>query len=145
MSTKEMQDKLVANMERWQQVEKNAIKVTTDIANKSKNPIIKHIMEVIKRDSEMHAKTQKMIIDTLKGTYTMTPDELADVWTEIEKHIETEKQTIALAQEAKTFLKGRKMTVQEYLVEYLLVDEEKHNALLDQLATIKKGMYPYGS
>lgn len=145
MSTKEMQDKLIANMERWQQVEANAIKTTTDIAAKVKNPIIKHIMEVIKRDSEMHAKTQKMIVDTLTGTYTMTPDELAAVWTEIEKHIETERQTIELAKEAKGYLKGRKMTVQEYLVEYLLVDEEKHNALLDQLATIKKGMYPYGS
>ncbi|MCB2230107.1 hypothetical protein KQH82_05270 [bacterium] len=145
MSTKEMQAKLIANMERWQQVEANAIKTTADIAAKVKNPIIKHVMEIIKRDSEMHALTQKMIVDTLKGTYTMTPDELADVWTEIEKHIETERQTIELAKEAKSYLKGAKMTVQEYLVEYLLADEEKHNALLDQLATIKKGMYPYGS
>ena len=145
MSTKEMQDKLIANMERWQQVEANAIKTTADIAAKVKNPIIKHIMEVIKRDSEMHARTQKMIVETLQGTYTMTPDELAAVWGDIEKHIETERQTIELAKEAKGYLKGRKMTVQEYLVEYLLTDEEKHNALLDQLAIIKKGMYPYGS
>ncbi|MBD3401968.1 hypothetical protein GF420_03660 [candidate division GN15 bacterium] len=145
MSTKELQEKLVANMERWQKVEDTAVKTTEDIANKTNNPVVKHVMKIIKRDSEMHKLTQQLIIDTLQGTYTMTPDELADVWGSIEKHIETELQTIELAKEAKAYLKDKKMTVQEYLVEYLLVDEEKHNALLEQLATIKKGMYPYGS
>ena len=36
------------------------------------------------------------------------------------------------------------MVVQEYLLEYLLIDEKKHNKILDTLGTIKKGMYPYG-
>ena len=41
-------------------------------------------------------------------------------------------------------LKGKKMVVQEYLLRYLLEDENKHNHMLDLLAIIKKGMYPYG-
>jgi hypothetical protein len=36
------------------------------------------------------------------------------------------------------------MVVQEYLLHYLMEDEEKHNSILKQLETIKKGMYPYG-
>jgi len=36
------------------------------------------------------------------------------------------------------------MVVQEYLIDYLLADEEKHNQVLENLSTIKKGMYPYG-
>jgi len=36
------------------------------------------------------------------------------------------------------------MVVQEYLLQYLLTDENKHNKILDDLETIKKGMYPYG-
>ena len=35
------------------------------------------------------------------------------------------------------------MLVQEYLLNYLLVDEKKHDSLLAQLEAVKKGMYPY--
>ena len=35
------------------------------------------------------------------------------------------------------------MLVQEYLINYLLMDEEKHNKVLEHLDSIKKGMYPY--
>ena len=59
-------------------------------------------------------------------------------------HIELEKKTVELANEAKAELKGKGMVVQEYLIDYLLTDEEKHNQVLENLSTIKKGMYPYG-
>ncbi len=29
-------------------------------------------------------------------------------------------------------------------LDYLLIDEEKHNKIMETLETIKKGMYPYG-
>ncbi|MBW1873760.1 MAG: hypothetical protein JRJ19_16985, partial [Deltaproteobacteria bacterium] len=61
-----------------------------------------------------------------------------------EKHIELEKKTVQFANEALAALKGKKMVVQEYLLDYLLIDEEKHNKVLKSLETIKKGMYPYG-
>jgi len=41
-------------------------------------------------------------------------------------------------------IKGRKMVVQAYLLKHLLQDERKHDAILEMLSTIKKGMYPYG-
>jgi hypothetical protein len=61
----------------------------------------------------------------------------------IEKHIQLEKKTIELAQEALDALKGKKMLVQEYLLNYLMEDEAKHNKILDNLEKIKGGMYPY--
>ena len=36
------------------------------------------------------------------------------------------------------------MVVQEYLLDYLRMDEQKHDKILETLGTIKKGMYPYG-
>lgn len=36
------------------------------------------------------------------------------------------------------------MVVQEYLLDYLLIDEEKHNKVLETQGIIKKGIYPYG-
>ena len=51
---------------------------------------------------------------------------------------------VGQVEEALGALKGRKMLVQEYLLEYLREDERKHDALLEALQKIKQGMYPYG-
>ena len=62
----------------------------------------------------------------------------------IENHIEIERKTVDFATESLEALKGTKMVVIQYLLEYLLTDENKHNELLDNLEGIKKAMYPYG-
>ena len=145
MSTKESQEKLVDNMKRWQKVENASVASTAQIIEKTENPLVRLVMEIIQRDSQMHYRVQDLIADSLSAkALSLTPDELADVWGMIEKHIEIEKKTVELAEEALAALKGKKMVVQEYLLQYLLEDENKHNHILESLATIKKGMYPYG-
>lgn len=145
MSTKETQEKIVSKMRQWQKIEDNAVASTGRVIEKTENPIIRLVMEIIQRDSQMHYRVQEMIADSLTTkSLTLTPEELADVWELVERHIEIEKLTVELAQEALSGLRGKKMAVQEYLLEYLLEDENKHNHLLESMATIKKGMYPYG-
>jgi len=145
MSTKESQEQLVAHMRRWQKIEDAAVASTGKVIEETENPIIRLVMEIIQRDSQMHHRVQELIADSLTTkSIAMTPEELAHVWESIEKHIEIEKLTVELAEAALSTLRGKKMLVQEYLLEYLLEDERKHNHLLDSLATIQKGMYPYG-
>ena len=145
MSTKEVQDKIVDNMKRWQKIENASVFSTGAVMEKTENPIVRMVMEIIQRDSQMHYRIQEMIADSLTSkTMTLSPDELGEVWDLIEKHIALEKKTVELANEALGALKGKKMVVQEYLLDYLLIDEEKHNKVLETLETIKKGMYPYG-
>ena len=145
MSTKEIQGKIVDNMKRWQKIENASVASTGKVIEKTENAVVRMVMEIIQRDSQMHYRIQELIADSLESkTVTLTPDELAAVWDLIEKHIELEKKTVELANEALSALKGRKMVVQEYLLDYLLIDEEKHNKVLESLETIKKGMYPYG-
>ena len=145
MSTKEIQNQIVGNMRRWQKVENASVASTGKVMEKTENPIVRMVMEIIQRDSQMHYRVQELIADSLESkTVKLTPDELADVWDMIEDHIRLEKQTVELAHEALEALQGKKMVVQEYLLRYLLEDEEKHNSLLEKLSTIKKGMYPYG-
>ena len=145
MSTKELQEKVTDVMNRWQVIEDASVKSTSKVIEQTKNPVIKMVMEIIKRDSQMHHQIQQMIIDTLeKEAVAINPDELSDVWDLIEKHINLEKKTIELATEAKKALKGTQMVVQEYLLDYLTIDEEKHEKILASLSTIKRGMYPYG-
>lgn len=145
MSQKELQEKLVGNMERWQKVENAAVVSTGEIIAKTENPVIRLVMEIIQRDSQMHYRLQELIIDSLeRKAVTLTPDELGDVWEAIEKHIQIEEKTIALAEEAIDALKGSEMAVQQYVLGYLLEDERKHTNMLKALDTIKRGMYPYG-
>jgi len=145
MSTKEIQKKIVDNMKRWQKIENASVASTGNVIERTDNSIIRLIMEIIQRDSQMHYRVQEMIAYSLEsGTLSISPDELGEVWDLIEKHIKLEEKTIELATEAKEALKGKKMVVQEYLIDYLLIDEQKHDKILETLETIKKGMYPYG-
>ena len=145
MTTREIQEAIASNMERWMKVEDASVASTGQIIEKTRNPVVRLIMEIIQRDSLMHHRVQEFIKDSLeKGTISISPDELADVWDMVENHIQIEERTIAAAAAALEAIKDKKMVVQEYLLHYLLTDEKKHVELLKSLSTIKKGMYPYG-
>lgn len=147
MSTKEIQEAILDNMRRWQKIEDASVASTGRVIEKTTNPVVRLVMEIIQRDSAMHHRIQGMIADTLSvpgKAVTLSPEDLADVWELIEQHIQLEKKTVELAKEALAALRGKKMLVQEYLLNYLLTDEEKHNSVLEKLEIIKRGMYPYG-
>jgi hypothetical protein len=145
MSTKELQEKIVAIMKRWQDIENTSVKSTADIIAKTSNPLLRLIMEIIQHDSQRHYHIQQFITDTLEHkAVSITPDEMASVWGMIEEHINIEKRTLDLAEMALQALKGKKMVAQEYLLSYLKKDEDKHNKMLEELNIIKNGMYPYG-
>jgi hypothetical protein len=145
MSTKEIQQKVIAAMGKWQKVEDASVASTGRVIAKTGNPIVRLVMEIIQADSQMHHRVQQMIADSMGArTVSLSPDELAEVWDMIENHIKIEKQSVELAQQTLETIKGRKMVVAEYLLNYLLHDEKKHDDLLEALEGIKKGMYPYG-
>jgi len=146
MSTKETNEQLVAEMKRWQKIENAAVSSAGAVIEKTDNPIIRLVMEIIQRDSNMHHRVQGMIAETMeKQPLTVTPEDCAAVWDLVEKHIEIEKSTIKLAKSSLEVIGGQKsLSVQRYLLEYLLRDEEKHDALLANLEGIKKSLYPYG-
>ncbi len=144
-SKKEIQQELVSNMRSWQKIEDASIASTGRVIEKTENPIVRLVMEIIQRDSQMHHRVQGWIADTLEGkAVSLTPEEVGDVWDMIEDHIKLERKTLKLAEESLESIEGSKgMLVQAYLLGYLLEDERKHNLLLDQLVDIQKGMYPY--
>lgn len=145
MTTKELQENLVENMRQWQRVEDASVASTGRAIEKTGNPLIRIVMEIIQRDSLMHYRVQQLVADSIdRQTIALSPDELGEVWDIIENHIKIERKTIELAGKALELLKGKKMVVQEYLLNYLLNDERKHDTLLSELESIKKGMYPYG-
>lgn len=143
-STKEVQETLAGALRSWQKIENASIAKTGQVIEKTTNPIVRLVMEIIQRDSQMHYRVQEWMADILEGkAISLSPDELGEVWEMIEEHISIEKRTIELANEALEAIKGSKMLVHSYLLKYLLEDEKKHDSLLEGLASIQKGMYPY--
>ena len=143
-STKKVQQDLVSTMETWKKVENASIASTGRVIEKTENPIIRLVMEIIQRDSQMHYRVQELIADSLQKTVSLTPEELGEVWGLIEDHIKIEEKVQKLAEESLEASKNSKMMlIQTYLLEYLLEDEKKHNLLLERLAGIRNGMYPY--
>jgi hypothetical protein len=138
---KELNENLVKTLKKWQKIEDESVKSTSAIIAKTKNPIVRQIMEIIKQDSAMHKKVQQVIIDSFeKEAINLEPDELSDIWGMVEDHIELEKETIRLAEESR---KNSNSFIVRYLLGYLMTDEQKHNDLLQQMEDIKRGMYPY--
>ncbi|UCG83970.1 MAG: hypothetical protein JSW38_03900 [Dehalococcoidia bacterium] len=143
MSTKDVQNELVSNMRKWQKIEDASVSSTGQIIEKTDNPLVRVIMEIIQRDSQMHHRVQEFIADSIElKAVSLTSDELAKVWDMIERHIDLERKTVEIAEQSIASLKGLQgMVVQEYLLNYLLQDEQKHNDLLSRLNDIKRGVY----
>ena len=134
-------EELKATLGRWQEIEDASVAHTTKMIERTKNPLIKLVMEIIRQDSVMHKRVQQVILDSLEQqAFTLSPEELAEIWDMIEKHAELEKETIGLAEKAR---RNCRLFVQRHLLTYLIEDEQKHDRLMAQLEDFKRGIYPY--
>ena len=130
--------KTVDVLRQWQGIERDAIETTAQIMEKTNNLLIRQIMEIIRNDSVQHHRVQQFLIDSITRTpVTLSPEELAEVWGQLEAHDELERQTIELAKE---LLEDSTEPVQNILLKYLLVDEQKHDEILGELEEFKKHM-----
>ena len=135
-------DNLVKTLRKWQGIERKSIDSCAEIMEKTDNLLIRQFMEIIRNDSVQHHRVQQFIIDSLtKEPIKLTPEELAQVWDEITAHDEIERETIELAKGLK---EECQFFVQRALLEYLIVDEEKHDQILQSLEDFKRNLYPYG-
>ncbi len=134
-------EELKATLRRWQEIEVESIAQTSTIIANTQNPLIQLVMEIIRQDSAMHKRVQQVILDSLeKQAFSLTPEELGDVWELVEKHAAAEKEAIELAEKAR---RNCRLFAQRHLLTYLIEDEQKHDRLLSQLEDFKRNIYPY--
>jgi len=125
-------------LRQWQGIERDAIETTAQIMEKTDNLLIRQIMEIIRNDSVQHHRVQQFLIDSMtKTAVTLSPDELGEVWGQLEAHDELERQTIELAQRLRDQSTD---PVQTILLDYMLKDEQKHDWLLGDLEKFKQYM-----
>ena len=141
MKVKRVQEDLVSSMQKWQKIEDASMLSTAAVMAKTGSPFIRLVMGIIQRDSQTHYLVQEWIEDSLTTKpVSLTQDELNEVWKMIEEHVKLEKQMVEIVKTALGCVKGNKMAIQEYLLDYLQEDEIKHNSLLKRLAAIRKDM-----
>ena len=138
LSGPERTAKTIEVLRQWQGIERDAIETTAQIMEKTNNLLIRQIMEIIRNDSVQHHRVQQFMIDSItRSPIKLSPEDLAEVWGQIEAHDELERQTIALAKELK---EQTTEPVHKILLDYLLRDEEKHDSILGELEKLKEHM-----
>lgn len=142
MTTKANQSKLAEILREWQHIETMSVVQTAQIMDRTRNPVLRLVMEIIQSDSAMHYRVEQFIIDALeKESVTLTVEDLAVVWDAVQAHVAAEKRTGELIVAAQNALAGTKNVIPQYLLSYLGQDEKKHDRLLEDLDLIKRGMY----
>jgi len=120
----------------WQKLEDATIDFSSKTLKKSKNPLIRMTMEMIKNDSQKHKAMQQLLIDSLtKEAFHINPDELAMLSDGLNKHIAAEARSLELADEA---LRNSELFITRYVLSYLIADETKHHNLLSKLNELKR-------
>jgi hypothetical protein len=128
----------IALLREWQRLERDAVETTAEIMEQTDNLLIRQVMEIIRNDSVQHHRVQQFLIDTMrKAPVSLSPEELADIWSKIEEHDALERKTIELAKQLREDTTDH---VHKILLDYLIRDEEKHDILLGALEEFKKHM-----
>ena len=137
----EQLEELAKTLHKWQAIEDGSVEHTTAILEKTQNPLIRLVMEIIRQDSVMHKKVQQAILDSLeKEAFALNPEELSDIWGMLEEHDEAEAEAIRMAEQARRVCP---LVIQRQLLEYLIDDERKHERLMGHLEDFKRSLYPY--
>lgn len=142
-NVKELQEQIVSGMKRWEKIEDTALASASKIIEKSDNPFIRLVMEIIRHDTEMHRTVQEWVARSITdGAADLSYDDMARIWEHVERHMEMERQMTAMVDEMLSTVAGKRMVMQEYLLNFLLEDEAKHAHLLERLEKIKLGLLP---
>lgn len=123
-------------IEDWQALEDDTIRFSDDMLKKSKNPLVRMTMEMIKSDSRKHKAMQQMLIDSItKEAVHLSPEELVTISDSLNKHIAAEQKSLELADEA---LKHSELFITRFILQMLIADETKHHKVLGDLNELKR-------
>ena len=124
----------------WQIIEDRTIASADELSGKANNPIVKMAMEMIKHESERHKIILQMIRDTMiSESMHISPDELASLSDMLNRHMEMEAKSLALADDA---YRNSGLFSTRFLLSILLADEAKHHGMINLLNELKRASVP---
>lgn len=133
----ETSEEFAKSIKKWLGIERATISITKKMLQKVENPIVAALMDTILRDSEKHKEVLSLILEGLEGVTILTREDMGLLSEYIEKHAETEKTIVEIAEQT---LKNVRNPIPKFLLEYLLVDEKKHDMIMDGLSVLRSKM-----
>lgn len=122
---------LIALLEIWINVEKNAMKATSDILSKVDDKLLRALIGDIRGDSRKHKELLELVMAVeTKGTQLMqgqADDLLASF---ISTHALLEENAVEVAENAIDKVSN---PISKLIINYILQDEKKHDFLMDAL------------
>jgi hypothetical protein len=144
VKTKDLEQDIAGQLKQWQKIEDRTVSITGQAIEKTDNPLLRLVMEIIQRDSQAHHRVQQLLIESLEGkALVLTPEQLGEISQLVERHMQAESDMMKKVEAALAAIKGKKLMVLEYFLNYLHEDECKHAKMLSALDTFKRGLYPY--
>jgi DNA polymerase III psi subunit len=121
----------------WEAQEAGTVEYADSELPKTKNPLIRTILNVLKLESEKHCLLQQQILDMVKNeAIHLTPEELAALGGHINRFLENNEKILFFAESA---LAKSEVFMPRYLLSYLVADTKKSDDLLrrfdDELKT----------
>ncbi len=127
-------------IERWRSREERIGRNAEALRTSTKSYFVQIMANAIHRDAEKRSAILKAILDCMDCTVTITPEELGELSQLLRTHVDVEKEAHELAEVA---LKKRQPYITSYLLKYMLEDEKKNVAFMNQLNELKSRIYPY--
>lgn len=117
-------------MVEWQDTETGNILYVKEELPKTKNPLTKTMLKVIKLEAEKNSLIQQMIVESIrKEAVHLSPEELGTLSGHLNRYIEAEEKVLSHAESA---LKKNETLVPLSLLTYLIADLNQQNCLLRQ-------------
>ena len=128
--TKENSENLLDIMVDWQDTETGTILYTKDEIPKTKNPLTKMMLKVIRLEAEKNSLIQQMIVEGVKKeAINMSPEELSTFSEHLNRYIEAEEKALNRVEGSTNW---HESTVPLYLLTFLISDLRQQNCLLRQ-------------
>jgi len=133
-------ESLPERIEEWKEREEELQRSAAELYKRTDSYFVQIVTKALQRDAEKHEEILQAILDCFDCTVTITPEELGELTSLLDDHLEIRKRTDKLARVA---LKSRPHYITNQLLRYLLEDGKKNAVLVEQLNEFKGHLYPY--
>lgn len=135
-------EQIITQLREMQEIERSNLSHATQVMERSENPLVRQLMDIAASDALQRHKVCQFIIDSLRTSVELTPDELELIWREIESYHTRDRNSIEMARELRDSVR---FFVQNSMLEYLVLDTEKEDQLFDRLEEFKKLAFSEGN
>jgi hypothetical protein len=144
LAIREQRHKIISIITDWESIERESSESIEKVKARGSNPLVRLVMDILANDARLHRRVQEFLLNSLeREPLTLSPDEVGDVIELIRDHARRKAQTVERVQNILGKTEDRSLGIQKFLLESLLVDEKKHEKLLERIKDVMQGPYPY--